>query len=81
MEFTTPFIDPQGSIVSQRTCQVEIMHEHVDGGIDLEMALLPAGMYQMGSPERRGYSDEHPRHLSISLHFRLAGFRSPKDNG
>ncbi len=38
------------------------------------MVLLPAGMYQMGSPEPQGYPDEHPRHLVIISSFSIGRF-------
>jgi eukaryotic-like serine/threonine-protein kinase len=53
---------------------VEIMRELLAGEVYLEMACLQGGMFQMGSTERQGYPDEHPRHLVNLSAFSIGRF-------
>ncbi len=62
IEFDSPQVNERGEIIEQRRCTARIFTEDLGGGVGLELAVLPGGSFQMGSPASQGYADERPRH-------------------
>jgi formylglycine-generating enzyme required for sulfatase activity len=61
-EFEVLTVGQQGEVIARRTCRARQYAEDLGNGVALEMVAVPGGMFMMGSPERRGYEDEHPPH-------------------
>jgi formylglycine-generating enzyme required for sulfatase activity len=55
-------VDKQGEVIARQTCRARQHTEDLGNDVVLEMVAVPGGMFMMGSPERRGYEDEHPLH-------------------
>ena len=63
LEFETPTLNAQGEIVNWTSHTAEQFTEVLGNDIGLDMLIIPAGVYQMGSPRDTGNSDERPQHL------------------
>lgn len=50
-QFDTVTLDANGKVTNRRTLQAQSYLEDVRGGVQLEMVLIPAGMFKMGSSE------------------------------
>jgi formylglycine-generating enzyme required for sulfatase activity/uncharacterized caspase-like protein len=64
MEFETVKVDKTGKIVNQYSRQAKSFKEDLGNGITLEMVLIPAGSFVMGSPlgEKGRKETEGPQH-------------------
>jgi formylglycine-generating enzyme required for sulfatase activity len=62
-EFETVTVDRQGKVISQIKSSAKVFVEYLDEQTWLELALIPGGIFRMGSPGRQGYDDEHPQHI------------------
>lgn len=62
-EFETPTVDREGKTVSLTKSSARIFKEPLEKQVFMEMAFIPGGIFQMGSPGRQGYEDEHPQHI------------------
>jgi formylglycine-generating enzyme required for sulfatase activity len=62
IEFEAVFVNSLGDITARETHTAEAFLETLDGGVVLEMVLIPAGSFWMGSRPGQGYADEHPQH-------------------
>jgi formylglycine-generating enzyme required for sulfatase activity len=65
-EFDVITVDKKGEENSRTRKSALFFIEDLGNGIGLEMVYIPAGTYLMGSPEGKGYGDEHPQH-SVSV--------------
>ena len=63
IEFETPTLDEKGEIITRTRHTAEQFTENLGNGTNLEMIVIPAGVFQMGSPRRMGNTDEQPQHL------------------
>jgi len=63
IEFETPTLDEKGEIIARTRHTAEQFTEDLGNGIHLEMIVIPAGVFQMGSPRRLANMDEQPQHL------------------
>ncbi len=61
-EFETVTVGEHGEIASRKTCRAQKLIEPLAAGIDLEMVLVPAGAFLMGSRPGEGEPDEQPQH-------------------
>jgi formylglycine-generating enzyme required for sulfatase activity len=62
IEFVVPTVDRRGEIVDRKTHRARQFTQDLGNGAILEMVAIPGGTFAMGSPEGRGYDDEHPQH-------------------
>lgn len=62
VEFVVPTVDRRGEIVDRQTHRARQYTQDLGDGAILEMVAIPGGTFAMGSPEGRGYDDEHPQH-------------------
>lgn len=56
------FLDRSGQVVERRAGQAQVFSEDLGGGLVLDMVHIPGGLFQMGTPGKLGYPDEHPLH-------------------
>lgn len=63
IEFETPTLDEKGQIIGRTRHTAEQFTENLSGGIHLEMLVIPAGSFPMGSPRGSGMVDEQPQHF------------------
>ena len=63
IEFETPTINEKGELIAQTRHNAQQFTEDLGNGIHLDLILIPAGGYQMGSPPHQGDIDEHPQHF------------------
>jgi formylglycine-generating enzyme required for sulfatase activity len=63
IEFDTPTLDENGSIIKWTRCTAEQSTEDLGRGVCLDMLVIPEGIFQMGSPRHLGNPDEQPQHL------------------
>jgi formylglycine-generating enzyme required for sulfatase activity len=61
--FETVTVDRRGEITARPQHRITGFIERLGAGVVLEMAEIPAGAFQMGSPASQGYPDEHPLHF------------------
>jgi formylglycine-generating enzyme required for sulfatase activity len=62
-KFETVKLGPGGSVEAKRTELGKFYEEDLGNGTRLDMVLIPAGKYLMGTPDSETeYADEHPEH-------------------
>lgn len=74
IEFETPTLNEKGEVVARTRHTAEQLVVDLDNGINLEMLVIPAGGFQMGSPRSSGNSDEQPQHFVALKSFLLGKF-------
>lgn len=65
-EFQALEVNRRGEVTRRRELEGLRFFERLPQDASLEMIIIPAGCFRMGSPERCGYPDEHPQH-SVSV--------------
>jgi formylglycine-generating enzyme required for sulfatase activity len=60
--FEVVTVDGSGEIVGRETRTAAQVVERLDGGVALEMVVIPGGAFLMGSRAGQGYDDERPQH-------------------
>jgi formylglycine-generating enzyme required for sulfatase activity len=63
IEFETPILNEKGEILVWTHHTAEQFTEDLGSGVGLDMLLIPAGVFQMGSARGHGNPDEQPQHL------------------
>ena len=56
-------VDDTGLIKAKSQVSVTLLRQPLPDGSSLDMVLLPAGTFLMGSPHAQGHRDEEPQHL------------------
>lgn len=76
-QFETVTLDTNGQVINRRTLQAKSYTENLDGGVQLEMVLIPAGKFTMGSPatEKEREDVEGPQHQVSIRQFYLSKFQ------
>lgn len=62
-EFDIVQVDKSGKVIHSEKHRCQIFVENLADGISLEMVLIPAGMFGMGTSGPSEFSEEHPHHL------------------
>lgn len=73
-EFETPTLSENGKIIARTRQTAEQCMEDLGDGINLELLIVPAGAFQMGSPRHVGNPDEQPQHLVTIKSFMMGRF-------
>jgi formylglycine-generating enzyme required for sulfatase activity len=63
IEFETPTLNEKGAAITRTRYSAEQFTEKLGNGVNLEMILIQAGGFQMGSLPAHGNQDERPRHF------------------
>ena len=74
IEFETPTLNEKGEVIARTRHTAEQFTEDLGHGINLEMILIPAGVFQMGSPRNTGNPDEQPQHFVTIKSFMMGKF-------
>jgi formylglycine-generating enzyme required for sulfatase activity len=72
--FETPTLNEKGEIIARTRHTAEQFAEDLGDGINLELILIPAGVFQMGSSRHVGNPDEQPQHLVTIKSFMMGKF-------
>ena len=56
LEFESPTVNDKGEVIAQTRYTAEQFTEDLGNGISLDMIVIPAGSFQMGSLPNRGNS-------------------------
>jgi formylglycine-generating enzyme required for sulfatase activity len=73
-EFESPTVNDKGEIIKQTRYTAEQFTEELGEGTSLDMVVVPAGSFQMGSPYNYGHPDEHPQHFVTIKAFMMGKF-------
>jgi formylglycine-generating enzyme required for sulfatase activity len=74
IEFETPTLDEKGQVIARIRHSAQQFTEYLGKGILLDMILIPAGIFKMGSLPHHGNSDEKPQHLVTIKSFMMGKF-------
>src|SRR6266545_2243876 len=74
IEFETPTLNEKGEIIARTRHAAEQFTEELGNGINLELIVIPAGIFQMGSPRNTGSPDEQPQHFVTIKSFMMGKF-------
>jgi formylglycine-generating enzyme required for sulfatase activity len=74
VEFETPALNAKGEITSQTRHSAEQFTDDLGNDIALDMIIIPAGAFQMGSRPHEGNLDEHPQHFVTIKSFMIGKF-------
>jgi formylglycine-generating enzyme required for sulfatase activity len=74
IEFETPTLDEEGEVIARTRHSVEQFTENLGKDASLDMVVIPAGMFQMGSPPHHGNPDEGPQHFVTIKSFMMGKF-------
>lgn len=74
IEFETPTLNEKGEIIARSRRTAEPFMEDLGNGRNLELIVIPAGTFQMGSPRHVGSPDEQPQHFVTIKSFMMGKF-------
>jgi formylglycine-generating enzyme required for sulfatase activity len=74
VEFESPTVDEKGEIIASTRHSTEQFTEDPGNGIQLDMLIIPAGMFKMGSPLHQGNIEEQPQHFVTIKSFMMGKF-------
>ncbi|MBK9927255.1 MAG: formylglycine-generating enzyme family protein [Anaerolineales bacterium] len=63
VEFESVTVDARGEVIARTRHNAEIFTEDIGKGVSLDMVVIPAGSFYMGSRQNEGGPDEHPQHF------------------
>jgi len=73
-EFESVTVDARGEVVARTRHSAEQITEDLGNGISLDMVIIPAGSFQMGSRRSEGNPDERPQHFATIKSFMMGKF-------
>ncbi|MDV3351416.1 SUMF1/EgtB/PvdO family nonheme iron enzyme [Leptothoe sp. LEGE 181152] len=73
-EFNVATVNVQDKSITVERKQAEFRTEELDGGITLDLMMIPGGTFQMGSPDGQGEADERPQHEVTVTSFLMGKF-------
>jgi len=74
IEFETPTVNERGEVIAQARHTAEQYTEDLGRGNSLDMVVIPAGIFQMGSPRNLRNMDEQPQHFVTIKSFMMGKF-------
>ena len=74
IEFESPTINDKGEVIARTQYKAEQLTEDLGDGVQLDMIVIPSGIFQMGSLPHYGSIEEQPRHLVKIKSFMLGKF-------
>lgn len=74
IEFETPTLNEKGEIIRRTRHTAEQFTEELGNDLCLELIVIPAGVFWMGSPRREGNIDEQPQHLVTIKSFMMGKY-------
>lgn len=74
VEFETPTLNEKGETIARTHHSAQQFTEDLGNGVQFDMVLIPAGMFQMGSPRHLGNMDEQPQHFVTIKSFMMSKF-------
>ena len=74
IKFETPTLNEKGEIIARTRHTAEQFIEDLGNGINLELIVIPAGVFQMGSPRNAGNPDEQPQHFVTVKSFTMGKY-------
>lgn len=74
IEFETPTLNEKGQVIALTQGSAQQFTEDLGNGISLDMIVIPAGIFKMGSLPHQGGSDEQPQHLVTIKSFMMSKF-------
>ena len=74
IEFETPTLNAHGEVIARTRHSAMQFTEELGNNISLELIVIPAGTFQMGSRPTAGNADEQPQHFVSIKSFRLGKY-------
>lgn len=74
IEFESVTVDARGEVVARTRHSAEQFTEEIGRSVSLDMIIIPAGTFQMGSRQHEGNPDEHPQHFVTIKSFMMGKF-------
>lgn len=74
IEFETPTVDSKGEVIASTRHTVEQFIEELGNSVSLDMIVIPAGSFYMGSRQSEGNPDERPQHFMTIKSFMMGKF-------
>ena len=74
LEFDTPTLNEKGQVTAQSHYTASQFNEDLGNGFSLDMIVISAGIFKMGSRPHQGGSDEQPQHLVTIKSFMMGKF-------
>ena len=74
IEFETPTLNEEGEAIARTRHSVEQFTENLGKDTSLDIVVIPAGMFQMGSPPHHGNPEEQPQHFVTTKSFIIGKF-------
>ncbi len=74
IDYNSPTVNARGEVILWTRYSAEQFTEDLGDGISLDMIVIPAGSFQMGSRPSEGNADEHPQHFATIKSFMMGKF-------
>ena len=74
VQYETPTLNEKGQVIARTHHSAQQYTEDLENGIPLDLIVIPAGIFKMGSLAHQGGSDEQPQHLVTVKSFMMGKF-------
>jgi formylglycine-generating enzyme required for sulfatase activity len=74
LDFESPTLNDKGEVITRTRHQAEQFTEELGSEVSLDMLIVPAGIFQMGSARHQGHADEEPQHLVTIKSFMMSKY-------